>query len=618
MKELKKDQKSLNAPQNENDPLQDLPIGESTLVRIIQMTLDVVIVVDEQQTIQYVNDSFHSTFGYTREEIVGKKLDILLPEGISEQHAAHVRQFAESSDVAIRMEKRKNIFAKHKDGSNFPAMASIIKIVEGDQQRYAVILRDIIELYRNTEKINSTARFPDENPNPVMRFSKDLTLMYANPNSELILNQWGIQVGDRVTSNFAKVLERSFAANTLQETELRVNDHIFSLLIVPIENENYLNIYGQNVTARKLAERNTQRQLRRLSSLRKIDEAIIGNLDLEIVLNYVLEQAKEQLSLDAADILQYNRYINVLEYSDSIGFYTDALKQTQLSLGEGYAGKAALTRQIVHIPDLREYENAFQLSPKFHQEGFVTYFAVPLIVSGKLKGVLEAYTREPFDPFPDWLEFLQTMAGQAALAINNARLLDDLKQATSSLTLAYDETIEGWSHALDLRDKETEGHTQRVTTMTIKLARAMGIPQMEIVHIRRGALLHDIGKMGVPDRILLKPDKLTPEEWDIMRQHPRLAYNMLSPIAYLRPALDIPYCHHEKWDGTGYPRQLVGEQIPLSARIFAVVDVWDALLSDRPYRKGWPLEKVLEHIKSESGKHFDPKVVEVFFEVIQS
>jgi putative two-component system response regulator len=192
----------------------------------------------------------------------------------------------------------------------------------------------------------------------------------------------------------------------------------------------------------------------------------------------------------------------------------------------------------------------------------------------------------------------------------------NLEEAHKQLLFAYDETIEGWSRAMDLRDKETEGHSQRVTELTLKLASAFGIPKQDLVHVRRGALLHDMGKLGIPDSILLKSGKLTDEEWAFMRQHPQLAHNMLYPIEYLRPAMEIPYCHHEKWDGTGYPRGLQGEQIPLAARLFAIVDVWDALTSDRPYRKAWERDKVLAHIKEESGKHFDPNVVEVFLQII--
>jgi putative nucleotidyltransferase with HDIG domain len=187
-----------------------------------------------------------------------------------------------------------------------------------------------------------------------------------------------------------------------------------------------------------------------------------------------------------------------------------------------------------------------------------------------------------------------------------------LQRAHLELAQAYETTLEGWSRALDLRDQETEGHTQRVTEMTVRLARAIGLSEAELVHVRRGALLHDIGKMGIPDSILLKPGPLTEAEWEVMRKHPSYAHDLLTPIAYLHEALDIPYCHHEKWDGSGYPRGLKGEHIPLAARLFAVVDVWDALCSDRPYRAGWPEKRVREHIRSLAGAHFDREVVRLF------
>jgi putative two-component system response regulator len=190
-----------------------------------------------------------------------------------------------------------------------------------------------------------------------------------------------------------------------------------------------------------------------------------------------------------------------------------------------------------------------------------------------------------------------------------------LEQALFGLQKAYDETIEGWSRALDLRDKETEGHSQRVTEVTLSLARALGIGEEELVYVRWGALLHDVGKLGVPDAILLKPGELSEDEWRTMQMHPTYAYEMLVPIEYLRPALDIPYCHHEKWDGTGYPRKLRGEEIPLAARLFAVADVWDALRSDRPYRAGWPAEKALQYIRSLAGIHFEPRVIDMFLKI---
>jgi putative nucleotidyltransferase with HDIG domain len=186
------------------------------------------------------------------------------------------------------------------------------------------------------------------------------------------------------------------------------------------------------------------------------------------------------------------------------------------------------------------------------------------------------------------------------------------------LTLAYDATIEGWSRAMDLRDHDTEGHSQRVTELTLRLAGKLGMSGEEMVHIRRGALLHDIGKVGIPDSILLSPRPLSADEWTVMRRHPVFAYEMLAPIAFLRPALEIPYCHHERWDGTGYPRGLKGYQIPLAARMFAVADVWDALCVDRPYRSALSPEEVRRHIESRSGSHFDPHVVSVFLDMAQA
>jgi putative nucleotidyltransferase with HDIG domain len=251
-------------------------------------------------------------------------------------------------------------------------------------------------------------------------------------------------------------------------------------------------------------------------------------------------------------------------------------------------------------------------------ENFASYIAVPLIVKREVKGVLEVFHRTLFRPDQEWLDFLNTLAGQTAIALENATLLGNLQASNQELAQAYDATLEGWSHAMDLRDRETVGHTQRVTELTLKVARAIGISESQLVQIRRGALLHDIGKLGIPDHILFKPGKLTAEEWEIMQKHPEYAYEMLSSIQYLKPALPIPYLHHEKWDGSGYPLGLRGEQIPLEARIFSVIDVWDALLSDRPYRKAWTIERTLEYIQALAGSHFDPSVVDCFMKIMKS
>ncbi|HYA27036.1 MAG TPA: HD-GYP domain-containing protein, partial [Thermodesulfovibrionales bacterium] len=353
-----------------------------------------------------------------------------------------------------------------------------------------------------------------------------------------------------------------------------------------------------------------------LSALRTIDMAISSSLDLHITLDIFVAEAVSQLNVDAANVLLLNSRSNLLDYAASRGFRTSALKHSHLHVGEGYAGTAVLENRIVSIPNLTKEATGFKRSKLLEGEDFITYYAVPLVAKGHVVGVLEIFHRSPLEPDEEWFEFLDALSLQAAIAIDNNSLFYDLERSTMNLTLAYDSTIEGWSRALDYRDKETEGHSQRVTELTLRIAREMGMNEEELTHVRRGALLHDIGKMGVPDSILLKAGALTDEEWKIMRLHPVYSYELLHPIAYLRPAIDIPYCHHEKWDGSGYPRGLKGELIPLSARIFAVVDVWDALRSDRTYRPAWTKEKTIENIRSLSGIQFEPKVVEEFLRSI--
>jgi HD-GYP domain-containing protein (c-di-GMP phosphodiesterase class II) len=236
----------------------------------------------------------------------------------------------------------------------------------------------------------------------------------------------------------------------------------------------------------------------------------------------------------------------------------------------------------------------------------------PLVFDRKIKGMLNVVGPELTESD---IPTLQAFANQIAVALENARLVRKLQDANEELDRAYQLTLEGWVKALDLRDNETEGHTVRAADMTVHLARFMGISGENIPHIRRGSLLHDIGKMAIPDSILRKPGPLSPEEWKVMKQHPKTAHNWLSSIDYLKPAVDIPYCHHEHWDGRGYVQGLAGDDIPFWARIFTVIDVWDAMRSDRPYRKAIPVKSTLKYIREESGKLFDPRVVEAFFDL---
>jgi PAS domain S-box-containing protein len=357
----------------------------------------------------------------------------------------------------------------------------------------------------------------------------------------------------------------------------------------------------------------TDRRLRHVQTLQQIDTAISVSTDLRVTLNVLLERAIEELHVDAASVLLLQPDAQTLAYAEGRGFRSNAIRRLHLRIGEGYAGRATFERRIIHVADLNSLDPSLVHIEAIKEEGFQSYYAVPLICRGQVKGVLDIFYRSRHVPDDEWLNFLEALGTQAAIAIDNSSLLDRLQQLNVELMLAYDATIEGWSRALDLRDKETEGHTLRVTAMTEKLAKIIGVSDAEIIHIRRGSLLHDIGKMGIPDSILLKPGALDDDEWAIMRQHPIYAYNMLKHINYLSLGLNIPLHHHEKWDGSGYPHGLKGEQIPLAARIFAIADVWDALTYPRPYRtEAWTPERTREHIRSLSGTHFDPRVVEAF------
>jgi HD-GYP domain-containing protein (c-di-GMP phosphodiesterase class II) len=393
-------------------------------------------------------------------------------------------------------------------------------------------------------------------------------------------------------------------------------EHWFEARFISSNRKRYI-VVIQDITRYKINEAKVQKQLDQMSALRSIDQAITSSVDLNLTLSILLTQLVKHLQTDAACILLWNPDIERFEYKAGLGFRTNSLNYTKLRFGEGYAGIAAFEQRVIQKLNLSSHGTDFLRSPTFGQEAFVSYFGVPLIAKGQVLGVLEIFNRSMINPNVEWLSFLEMLGGQAAIAIDNATLFSNLQRSNTEITSAYDATIDGWSRALDMRDHETEGHTQRVTEMTLQLARRITIPREELIHIRRGATLHDIGKMGIPDRILLKPGPLTVEEWDTMRQHPQFACSLLSSIDYLRPAKDIPCYHHERWDGSGYPAGLKEEEIPLPARLFAIVDVYDALTSDRPYRSKWSKQATLQYIKEQSGTFFDPAIVPAFLEMIK-
>jgi PAS domain S-box-containing protein/putative nucleotidyltransferase with HDIG domain len=705
---------------------------------VFNQALDGILIADmETRRFFMGNSAVCRMLGYSHDELPAIGVDDIHPP---EQLPYVIEQFNRQARGEIDLAK--DIPVKRQDGSVFYAEINSTPVSLSGHNYILGVFRDITERKRAEQEIEALSRFPSENPNPILRVVQDGKIIYANTASDALLRMWDSTVGGYLPPGWRERAAHAASSGAQTDVDIECGERVYSIMVVPVPDTGYVNLYGRDVTERKrageelrqsearfrilfeqagdvilqleitpegipvireansatlrvlgyerdeligrpvsflegapdadkvidarwqnilsgtgtvfevkhrckdgtlrvfessvaemkvgpknyaiLVERDTtertrsvdriRRQLEHLTAMSAIDRVIAANFNLMLTLSEILTHVTTELGMDAADILLLNSTSNVLDFCAEHGFRTKAARNEKNHLGESYAGRAALERHLVQVPNLRDEPEKGSLAERWRGEEFVCYYGVPLISKGQVKGVLEVFHRTALEPDAEWFDFLNALAGQTAIAIENSTLFESLQHSNIELALAYDATIEGWSHALDLRDKETEGHTQRVTEMTVKIARVFGLSEEELAQARWGALLHDIGKMGVPDGILLKPGPLTDEEWVAMKKHPTFAFEMLAPIGYLRLALDIPYCHHEKWDGTGYPRGLKGAQIPLIARIFAVVDVWDALRSDRPYRAAWTKEKVREHIRTLSGTDFDPKVVDIFLQ----
>ncbi len=372
----------------------------------------------------------------------------------------------------------------------------------------------------------------------------------------------------------------------------------------------------RDITDRVEIETKLQNRMHKLNALHTIDTAINSSFDLKFTYQVLLEQVLALTKTKAAIILIFDPDFNNIRSMASTGFTSTSGLVNSWIKRDPLPAQAAVERRIVAISRAEIEGNIFEMDELYQKEKVVKHLAVPMIVKGYVKGVLELFFAEDTDLEMETQSFLETIVQQAAIALESVQNFEQLQRSNQELLKAYDETLVGWVGFLDLRDEETEGHTMRVMDTTMKICQEFNFSSDEMVNIRRGVLLHDIGKVGVPDAILNKPGPLTDEEWVIMKKHPVLAHQMLSSVSYLQPALDIPYCHHEWWDGTGYPRGLKGEEIPLAARIFMIEDVFDALTSDRPYRKAWSVDKTVAYIREQSGTHFDPNIVDRCLEII--
>jgi len=612
------------------------------LYRLIsENSADVIWIVDPATgRFKYVSPSVYQLRGYTPKEVMSQTLQAALtPESydfVARKMHDRISSFLEGDKSALI--DTFEITQPCKDGSTVPTEAVTTFIIDerGQLVEFLGVSRDISDRKRAEQALQaSEARFRglfENAPVGVLLADAQGNILEVNPAALKILGSPSIDATREINIlTFQPLIDAGISADFHECVRSAISisaEHLYTskwgksidlnIQLTPLvemdEKTKLTQILIEDITERKRSEKKIKHHIEQLTALTEIDRIITSSFNLHLSLTSIVDRIVSQQKVDAADILLMNPELNILEFGAGYGFQTLGIEKGHLSLGEGYAGRAALERQTIHIADLRLQTDNPVIKKAMANDNFVSYYAVPLIAKGKVKGVLEIFHRSPLNPDFEWLDFLNTLAGQAAIAIDNATLFGNLQRTNTELSLAYDATIEGWSRALDLRDKETEGHSLRVTDLVVSLAGRFGFRDSELVQTRWGALLHDIGKMGLPDSILLKPGTLTEQEWEAMKNHPVIAYKLLSPIGFLRSAVDIPYCHHEKWDGTGYPRGLKGEQIPLSARIFAVIDVWDALTSDRVYRKAWSNEKALEYIRTQAGMHFDPHVVDICFE----
>jgi PAS domain S-box-containing protein len=844
---------------------QALKKSELRYRRLFEAAQDGILILDaETGMIDDVNPYLIKMLGYSHEEFIKKKLWEV--GAFKDIESSQIAFEALRENEYIRYE---DLPLKTKDGRLMQVEFVSNVYLVGNEKVIQCNIRDITERERAQQEIASLAKFPSEDPNPVLRLSQDGIVMYANAASGALLKKWGCAVGDSAPQRWHDLAAQSLASGETKTADVECNGKVYALSITPITGMDYVNIYGRDITRHKQAEdalRESEEKFRKafftspdsININRLADGMYISiNAGFSQIMGYSAEEVvgKTLLELDiwanskdrrrlmralmkngevanfeacfrtkngdvrcglmSASVFDLNnaphilsvtrditerkrmeealqeserRFRNLVNNSPDVIYVLDLVERRPIFFNrQGFCGYSRQELQAqnsmlaaVHPDDLNtvsthwevlrsgdptearqaiEYrfkhkdgnwewvqsratiltrdkhdrptqalvtltliteqrqakakmqqrlselevlhESSMEISqlmnPKaiaqkmldlldqkkdwhhtvirmYHPEnetlellafhlpqfnspeersvaeerfktvqhpsqglsgwviqhgqalrcsdlksdpryyetfpGLCSGLYVPIKIATRVIGVITIESDRPkaFNLSDERL--VMTLARQAAVAMDDAQLFENLKRSNIDLTLAYDATIEGWSRALDLRNKEAEGHSQHVTDMTLRLAHSMGISDEELVHIRRGALLHDIGKIGVPDEIVLKPGPLTDEEWALMKKHPTFAYEMLSPICYLRSAMDIPYCHHEKWDGSGYPRGLKGAQIPLAARLFAVVDMWDE-------RSSGGEEEVREYICGSSGTHFDPQVVDAFMQMLK-
>jgi PAS domain S-box-containing protein len=617
-----------------------LQASEKRFRAMAEMLPDMILELDPNRRIAFANQAVERLTGYTGEDFAAGMdiTQIILAEDASALAAALV-DLAEGKDIAL-------LTLRFLDRAQrpFPVEVSLSAIRSEDGQLGGTrcVARDIRERIKSEENLRRAFRLFTAGPVVVFRVSLNETrqVEYVSPN----VAQFGYDAERfmRLPEFFESIIHPNDLPRVRKEADAQISigasyyaqeyrlraaggeyRWVYAFTSITRGEDarpRHLDWYIMEITERRKNEERIQVQLERLASLQTIGVFIENNADLHFTLQTIIVQLLEMLHVDGAAILRYDPSADQLSYLVHDGFHIPDPAKYRFQSGESYPGMVALSRKPVPLTTSAEVLASEFKFPEMAREHFTAYYGLPLMVKGELKGVLEVFNRADWSGDSEWFDFLETLAGQAAIAIANADLLESLQQSRANLEQAYDDTIFALARAIDAHDQQTEEHSRRLHDLTGRLAERAGLGEREIYYARIGALLHDIGKIGISTELIRKTGVLTELDREILNSHTLLSEKILGGVEYLRPALDIPRYHHEKFDGSGYPYHLKGEEIPLAARIFAIADVWDALVNARPYRTGkdaiWSNERAINYLISQKGKYFDPRLVDLFLELV--
>ena len=629
---------------------QALQESQARLEAIIASALNGIITINEDQIIVLFNPSAERIFGYSSAEVLGQPLERLIPQRYHHSHSRYVEDYSTSGKSIRKKGLLDSLYGKRADGEEFPMEAFLSNSEVDGKKFYTVIFQDITERRQSEDALRESERkfrtLAENIPSVVYQCKNDLhyTMIYLNDSIEALtgyskedflegrLSFFDLYHPDDQKKIPVPSKERPHLNSSQFHITYRIRHKSGEWRWVDewgagvLDNEGtvqYLEGVMVDVTEQKRAEEDLRRHAMELETLAAASSALRTAQNVSEMVPILARHALRAVGGTYASIFlldaQTGEFVSHGWFSEDAreDFSVPDESRLRHAPNQGITGRVAATGEIYISEDIQKDPVIVILEAEQKRlKGVHGGISLPLREQEKIIGVMHIWSAEPRIFNDSDIRLLTALAETTGNSIHRSILFEQTQRHADELAMAYDNTLAGWARALELRDELTEGHTRRVTELTLKLADALHIPENEKIHIRRGALLHDIGKMGIPDSILHKPGAFTAQERKIMQQHTQYAYDMLISIPFLQAAIDIPYCHHEHWNGAGYPRGLKGEEIPLAARIFSVVDVWDALTSDRPYREAWSKARTRDYILERVGTQFDPRVVEVFFSLM--